>query len=307
MLTPSQLESLNKLIDNKINLFVAKNISSESFTAEEIKALRQSGVQVESIRPQDRLIYQSFALGTISGAIPKSVLNATNYDNFVKYLGSKDFIPLNVYERAVIRSLERQSLSDIRGIGSRYKKTLEGALNTSERKYYEDTIRNKVLEGKAKKDSLRNISNEIAKELDSYGRDFDRIVQSMSHQAFSEGRQAFIEKNYGDDAEIWFSVYDGACKICISSYLTNGLKSEPKSFKVGSLPSPQTNYGVKIANQVTTMSPRHPYCRCTPHPKPKGYEWSEDTQSFVPPKDYKPKVERKSKVKVKFNNREYEV
>ena len=176
MLTPSQLESLNKLIDAKVYGFIAQNITTDQLTPEQVKVLKGAGVQVDKILPKDLLIHQSFALGIISGAIPKSTLNSANYEAFKKYLGSTKMIPLNSYEKAVISSLERQSLSDIVGIGNKYKKTLEGAVISSERKYYEDTIRNNIEEGRAKKESLRAISNNISKELDDFGRSFDKAV-----------------------------------------------------------------------------------------------------------------------------------
>ena len=269
MLTPSQLESLNKLIDTKVYGFIAQNITTDQLTPEQVKVLKGAGVQVDKILPKDLLIHQSFALGIISGAIPKSTLNAANYEAFKKYLGSTKMIPLNSYEKAVISSLERQSLSDIVGIGNKYKKTLEGAVISSERKYYEDTIRNNIEEGRAKKESLRAISNNISKELDDFGRSFDKAVQFISHQAFTEGRTAFFERNYGDQAEIYFEVYDGACTVCVKSYTTAGIGSEPIIFKNRELPPPNVNFGVKVKEQVVTEAPRHPYCRLTNKSSPK--------------------------------------
>lgn len=307
MLTPSQVEEIKKIIDKKINGFIAQNISKDALTPDEIKILKNSGIDVNRINPKDFLVHQSFALGIASGAVPKSVLNSTTYEDFKKYISSGKFIQPNSYEKALISSLERQSLSDIRGIGERYKKTVEGAVIDSERKYYEDTIRRNILEGKAKKEGLRVISNNIAKELDAFGRSFDKAVQFISHQAFTEGRTAFIERNYGEDAECYFEVYAGACSTCVNSYLTAGIGSEPKIFKVRELPPPNANFGVKQKDQVTTDSPRHVHCRCHKMPKPEGYEWDNDSQSFAAPKEYKRKVERKSKVKITFGDKEYEI
>ncbi len=260
MLTPQQLQDLKKIIDNKINIFVAQNISPDNFTNEEKEVIRKLGVDLKKISPQDSLIYQSFATGLISGAVPKSVLNQTNYENFKKYIQSDKMIPLNSYEKAVLSSIEKQSLQDIRGIGEKYKSRLETSYNSAERKYYENTIRNNIAEGTAKKKTLRQISNEISKDLDTWGRDFDRIVATVSHQAFDEGRQAFFQKNYGDKAKIYYKVFEGACKICISHYLTKGLGSKPKVFEVGELPPPQANYKKKQSEWVTTTSPAHPFC-----------------------------------------------
>ena len=65
MLTPNQLDSLKQLIDDKIVLFAAQNISVDSLTKEEELVLRGAGVIVENIKPEDLLIYQSFALQSL--------------------------------------------------------------------------------------------------------------------------------------------------------------------------------------------------------------------------------------------------
>lgn len=307
MLTSNQILELNNLIDQKIITFVASNISKDLLTEVERKTLKESGIDVSKIRPEETLIYQAFSLGIASGVIPKGVLNETNYKNFKNYIQSGKFIPLNSYEKGVVKSLEKQSYSDIKGIGQKYKRLVESSVNIAERQYYEDTLKRKISEGIAKKDSLRNISNKIARELDSFGRDFDRIVQTVSHQAFDEGRQAFFVRNYGEDAQFYYHVYEGACKYCIADYLTNGLGSQPKIFKIGELPPPQANYNKKKEERIITAAPSHPHCRCTSHALPEGYIWDEEKKDFVAPKNFERKVERKSKVKIQFGDKEYSI
>ena len=260
MLTPKQIKDLKQLIDDKITLFVAQNVSPDHLSSDERRVLKDAGIDVSKIKPEDTLIYQSFATGMLSGVIPKSALNSVSYNSFKDFIASDKMIPLNSYEKGVISSIERQTMASLRGIGERYKSRLEGQILTEERRYFEDTIRNNVKEGKAKKDSLRNISNNISKDFDVWGRDFDKIVQTMSHQAFTDGRTAFYERNYGEDFDYYYDVFAGACKICIANYLTAGIGSEPKVFKNGELPPPQVNYGVKQKDQVVTDAPRHPYC-----------------------------------------------
>lgn len=307
MLTPQQLQELQSIIDKKITTFIGTNISKDQLTPQEVSILKSSGIDVAKIKPSDMLIYQSFAFGMISGAVPKNVLDGTNYNKFKDYLNSGKMIPLNSYEKAVLSSIERQSLKDIRGIGQRYKSSLEGALNASERKYYEDTLRRNIKEGVAKKTALSTIANDIARELDAFGRDFSKTVDFVSHQAYTEGRTAFFERNYGEDAEIWYQVYDGACSTCISFYLTGGLGSEPKVFKNNQLPPPQINFGKKKEERVTTSSPAHVHCRCHKMIKPSGTIWDEKSGSFIYPEKRKRKVDRKSKVKIEFGEKKYEI
>lgn len=48
-------------------------------------------------------------------------------------------------------------------------------------------------------------------------------------------------------------------------------------------------------------------CRCLLRYLPKGYVWDEETRSFRPPKDHKPRVERKSKVYITVGNKKFTV
>lgn len=48
-------------------------------------------------------------------------------------------------------------------------------------------------------------------------------------------------------------------------------------------------------------------CRCQTRYLPKGYVWDEERQIFAPPKDYKPKIERRSKVKIYVGDKIFEV
>lgn len=48
-------------------------------------------------------------------------------------------------------------------------------------------------------------------------------------------------------------------------------------------------------------------CRCELHYIPEGYVWDEKTKQFQPPKDYKRKVERKSKVHITVGDKNFEV
>lgn len=83
---------------------------------------------------------------------------------------------------------------------------------------------------------------------------------------------------------------------------------------IGLLEIPKENYGEYLYN--FEVEDDHSYyaenvavsnCRCNLRYLPEGYVWDEETHSFGPPKNYVPKVERKSKVKITVGNRVFEV
>lgn len=109
----------------------------------------------------------------------------------------------------------------------------------------------------------------------------------------------------------------------------NGQKKQIKDIQIGDLLQyrkgvtarvcsileiPKENYGEYLYN--FEVEDDHSYyaeniavsnCRCPLRYLPEGYEWDKETHSFEPPKDYKPKVERKSKVKITVGDRVFEV
>ena len=54
-------------------------------------------------------------------------------------------------------------------------------------------------------------------------------------------------------------MYAGACKECISAYLTAGFGSKPKVFKLSDLLSNGTNVGRKQKDLKPILGPHHPY------------------------------------------------
>lgn len=57
-------------------------------------------------------------------------------------------------------------------------------------------------------------------------------------------------------------VWSGNCKHCVRLYLTSGIGSEPKIFKLSELIANGSNIGKKVADWKPTLDPIHPYCRC---------------------------------------------
>lgn len=109
----------------------------------------------------------------------------------------------------------------------------------------------------------------------------------------------------------------------------NGKKKQVKHIKPGDLL--QTRKGLKVRVKFLLEIPKENYgeylynfevegdhsyyaeniavsnCRCLLRYLPKGYVWDEESHSFRPPKDYKPRVERKSKVYITVGNKKFTV
>ena len=107
-------------------------------------------------------------------------------------------------------------------------------------------------------------------------------------------------KNHGADAEVYFDVYPGACMACRELYLTDpeNPDSEPKIFKLSELIENGNNIGRKRADWLPTISPTHPYCRCTLNYKQPGFAWDEEVRAYTKPIKRVPKNPKLQGVKL---------
>ena len=158
---------------------------------------------------------------------------------------------------------------------------------------------------------VQEVVSQIGKMQGNWDRDFGRIADFVLHTAFDEGRSLNIGKTRGAQALVYKDVYAGACKHCIKAYLTGGIMSEPKIFKLDQLQANGTNVGRKVDEYLPVIGPLHPWCRCTLMRTPSEFTledhnkgiWIWNGQDFVRDlQKYQRKVKRSSKVKVTVNN-----
>ena len=117
------------------------------------------------------------------------------------------------------------------------------------------------------------------------GRNFDRAIETASQAAFEQGKAAEIERRAvsGNDPLVYKQVQPGACKHCISLYVTKGIGSQPLIFKLSQLRGSGSNIGRKTEDWKATIEPAHPSCRCPLYQLAEGYLWNKETQSFSIP------------------------
>lgn len=267
ILSPQQTNSLLEIINRNQAIIIGREFGLD-FLSDYDKFLLQSfGVDLDVLySPQTDTIFTSFHFGLLSDALKDigEVENIT-YQDLFDYISNGDYIPLTQRELATLNSIKTQSLASLKGINNRIFQDINNILQDSSRKAQEEFIRNEIERGVRNKKTTREIANEIAHKTGDWSRDFDRIVQYTSQSAYEKGKAAAIERQYGDDSEIFVykQVYPGACKHCVKLYLTNGIGSEPKVFKLSELKANGSNVGRKVADWLPTLDPIHPYCRCS--------------------------------------------
>ena len=166
--------------------------------------------------------------------------------------------------------------------------------------YVQKMIKDKTVEAVALRKGARALAADLANASQDWEVDWLRIAYYLTHEAFNAGRAQNILKNYGNNAEVYFDVYPGACNKCKELYLTNPDDdySEPVVFKLKDIIANGNNIGRKVADWKPTISPTHPYCRCTINYKKPGFAWDRETRAFTKPIKIQPKNPKLKGVKL---------
>lgn len=313
MFSISQIHELLDVLNRQQLIFISSKLGVNYLSSDEIAKLLSIGINPHHLyKDSQDIANMSFQFGMISDAIGKIDAKKITLEDLKDYFNKGNHIPLTAIERNTIESIKKQYLGDIKANNGKIFQDLNNTISKNEkdnRKAYEEVIRNEVEKGILMKKVSSEIARDLARKTGDWNRNFKRIVEYISHQAFDEGRAAMIQDKYGDNALVAKNVYEGACKYCVKAYLTGDVGSEPKIFKLSTLKANGTNIGRKTNELKPVVGNHHPACRCTLFFVNNRYAWNPKTQSFDvpkinPPKEQKQRLERKP-IKMSFRGKDY--
>lgn len=314
MFTPTQIDRLLEVIRKQNLVFISSKLGLDYLSQEEIKRLQYYGFNAYHLyNEKNDIITQMFHFGLISDAIGQLDAEKITYEDLLKYFESGDYIPLTRIQLNIIDSIKKQFLGDIKGNEGRVFQDVNNIIAKEEknnRVAYEKVIRDEIEAGKLRRLTSKQIAQEFGRKTGDWSRNFNRIVEYVSHQAFDEGRATMIEDRYGEDVKVFKDVFPGACTHCIRLYLTGGIGSQPIIFKLSTLKGNGSNIGRKVADYKPVIGNTHPHCRCTIHQYDPAYDWNPQTRAFDKPKENsKQLVQRinRKPIRVKIREKEYSV
>lgn len=301
-------------VDVAVLKIVTRVLGQSYITKADIGLLKKHGVDLVKLLPKFPSYYQAFLFGRLSSALGKQPTSRMKYSEFAKFLPKMGLFEPNTREMAFYRIAADKTYSHIKGFGEKIKEDIRAAISAEEmnllqqqeRAKAERVLHEEILDGTLAKRSVKKISSRIADRMQAWNRDWSRIVETESQDVYNLGRAVNMMSEDADPI-VYFQVFPGACRHCIRLYLTRGIGSRPKTFRLSELMANGTNYGLKSSEWKPTVHPVHPYCRCEIVRLPKGYVWNEERGEFAPPEKYERRVERKSKVRITIGNKEYEV
>jgi hypothetical protein len=266
LFSPDQINRLLEVLQKQNLFFISSKLGNDYLTQDEVRKLQYFGINpYHNYNPKNDIITQMYHFGLISDAIGEKDAKQITFNDLHNYFESGDHIPLTKTQKSTLESIKRQFLGDIKANEGRVFQDINNIISKEEknnRLEYEKVIRDEILAGKLKKKTSREIAQELARKTGDWSRNFNRIVEYVSHQALDEGRAAMMEDKYGSDAKVYKTVFGGACAHCIRLYLTDGVGSAPKIFKLSTLKANGSNIGRKVADYKPVIGSTHPYCRC---------------------------------------------
>lgn len=307
--TNEQMEELSNIIDSYHILFIGENIGDDVLTRSDRVLLKTYGLGTNF--PREGFIETAFRFGMLSDVMSLDDVKRMSFTQLKRYLVEGHWLPLTDFEIESLEVLKRHAYSDIKGLGQRYTKKFEEVVleeDKQKRKEYEKLIQNIAELTVENRKSVATMASVLGNMTEDWNRDFGRISDFVLHSAFDEGRAAVYRKRNGDESLVYKDVYPGACKECIRLYLTDGIGSEPRIFKLGTLLENGNNIRKKVKEWLPVVGPTHPWCRCTLNEVPEGYIWDKETGAFTKrDPNWVPKVKRLSKVIVTIGDKEYKV
>lgn len=270
----------------------------DALSKADIKLLKQHGISTETIinTPAD----QAYKFGIMAAALKDKRTKTLTYNDFKKFIASGNYVPLTQAEQESLKFVKQQMYNDIKGLGNRisqdFRQTIIEASKIRRAKTVA-TIKREAIKVMSNRGGVNDLASVLGHKTKDWARDFDRISDYVMHSAYQHGVAAQLAKEFGDDVEVFFHVYPGACKHCIETYLTDGIGSEPKIFKLNDVVANGSNIGRKAKDYLPSIDPLHPFCRCRMDRKPENGLWDKTKKQFVIGRNTYG-VKRKSKIKV---------
>lgn len=289
-------------------MFIGTNVGTTVLTKEDVKLLKQFGIDLKDLKTAFTPYEQNFYFGRLAQALGNENASKLKYNDFQKYLRSGQYIPLNSREKATLDYAKQRTYGHIKNLGQRVTQDVNGIIiNESQatRDVYENTIKNSIERAILERDTINSVVSEIGHKTGDWNRDLGRIAATEMAAIYEHGRISEAERMGGKDAKVYVEVYPAACRFCIKFYTTGGLGSKPKVFTLSDLRANGTNVGKKQAAWQSVIPPVHPWCRCSIVYIPDGYVWNDELQRFMPPKRDKDKPKRG--IKITVGDKEFEV
>jgi hypothetical protein len=308
-LSIQETQELLRIIDRNQLTVIGQELGSEFLTDYDRQLLQSYGIDPDTLySPELSSIQTSFHFGMLAEALGAQETSTVTYPDLKEYIKNGNYIPINERQKAAVQSVKMQSFSSLKTMGGNIFSDVNNVLNDKTQAGQQEFLAQELKEGIDKRKTVTQIAHAIAEKTGDWGRNFDRIIETASQNAYEQGKVAEIQRRNPDRDPIVYKMPQGnACKHCIRLYLINGIGSQPILFKLSELIANGSNIGRKVDEWKPTVDAIHPHCRCPLFEYQEGYLWNTKTQRFdtVDP-EYKTKTAAKRPlIKVMIGDKTY--
>jgi hypothetical protein len=300
LLNNDQISEIFQLVEYYTNFFLAETIGLDVLTKKDKKILTDVGIDLSIFKDSDQYIDIAYKFGMLASALGKKAVQHLTFAQLKRFIKSGKIAPLTSIEKFALEFVKRQAYSDIKGLGNRINKdTMEIFIEASklDRLKYQKIIRESTKEVLKDRGTVKDLATKLGEKTKDWARDFNRIADYNMHSAYQQGIVTQLLEQEGEDCEVFYTVYKGACKHCVETYILDVKTGEPRIFKLKDIIANGSNIGRKVKDWKASINPIHPWCRCTIHKKPENSEWNVEKQRFTLVRETYG-VKRKSKVSV---------
>jgi len=258
----SQIQELLQAIEKMHVVFIGQQLGTDVLTTEDKRTLEQFGIDWNARYSRSGKMDEMFRLGMLAEALGQDTVRGMPYDKLKAHIASGKFLPLTTAERSALEAVKFQAYNDIKGLGNRVSKDFSQVFvdaDTKLRAAYQNLIRDEAEQAILLRRTARELAQRLKAKTGDWSRDFDRIADYIMHSALDAGIAQQVLKTHGADAEVYKDVYPGACQQCIKAYLTAGIGSKPKIFKLRDIMANGSNVGRKQKDWLPVIGPHHPW------------------------------------------------
>ena len=280
MLGPSQISNVLKEISKNVLVFIGVNLGEGVLSTVDRNLLISMGIQFEKLFPQYPSYYKMYLLGRLTQLIGEHNSSSLSYLDFEEYLKRRQYHPLTQFEEVQYKLARHMTYSHLKNLENRMRGEVEGEIiNSLSRSEYEKVIKKEIEEGILERKTVSEVVSNIGHKTNDWAKDIGRIVDTEMNNIFQRGRAVQIINSSKGDPLVYKDVYPGACRHCIRLYLTGGIGSKPRIYKMSQLIENGTNIGKKVDDWKASIESTHPWCFTnskTPIYTSKGYRFIKD-------------------------------
>jgi hypothetical protein len=283
ILNTQQIERVLQQISKNILLYIGVNLGEAVLTEVDRALLTSLGLNLAGLGGLFPPYYRMYLLGRLTQVIGDYNSGRLAYNDFEEYLRREQYQPLTPFEEIQYTLARQATYHHLKNLENRVRQDVEtGITEELTRSEYENIFKEEIATGVKERKSVTNIISDIGHRTQDWSKDLGRIVDTEMNNIFQRGRVVEImRQNPGSDPLVYKDVYAGACRHCIALYLTEGLGSVPRLFKLSVLIANGSNIGRKVGDWLPTVSGTHPWCRCNIREHQKDTMWSKTKKQFV--------------------------